>query len=203
MSSSQGDRVRSRRTPEAARANILLAAEDLLRSEGPDNFRLAEVARRAGTTHSNVIAHFGSVIALQRHTAARIAHTLIGEIAARMQEQNLDTEPVHDVVQTLFAALALPSNRRLFAWIFLHDQAEPLPGVAEALLALRDITQRRLLARGKVSAADPAVAGRIIQLVIAAAVGQAMAGRYVESLAPDAPDALPGLITQLLYEGLA
>lgn len=203
MTKVHGGHARSRRTAQDARANILSAAEELIRIEGPDHFRLAQVARRAGTTHSNVIAHFGSVLELQRHTAARIAHTLIGEITARMMEESLDTEPVRDVVQSLFQTFEENHNRRLFAWIFLHDQAEPLPGVAEALLALRQITQRRLLARGKTSAADPAVAGRIIQLVITAAVGHAMAGHYIESLAPADPDTLPDLITQLLYDGLA
>jgi AcrR family transcriptional regulator len=51
-------KVRQRRTPEAARANILAVAEQLLAESGIEAVQVRAVARKAGMTDAGVTHHF-------------------------------------------------------------------------------------------------------------------------------------------------
>jgi AcrR family transcriptional regulator len=190
---------RIRRDAEESRDNILSAAEGLIRDAGPRNFKLAEVARRAGTTHSNVIAHFGSVLELQRQTASRIAQSLIGDIANELTKSDMGVEPVRHAVTILFAAFAREENRSLFAWIILHDETGELPGLTAGLSVISAIMQERLRVRGKQASANPHAVGRIMRLVIGAAMGTALTARYLEGLGPSDSNDQANAMAELLY----
>ena len=51
---------RRRRTPEAARREILDAAGRRLKNDGPDGLRLQTIASDLGISHSSILHHFGS-----------------------------------------------------------------------------------------------------------------------------------------------
>ncbi len=111
---------RVRRTPEAAREEIMKATEACLHKDGPDGLRLVDVAERAGMHHSNVLHHFGSreglieaftSTALER--GVQRAARAFGESLAAAPDQRAEAlAKVFDVVQQegigrLFASLIL------------------------------------------------------------------------------------------------
>ena len=57
--------ARVRRSPEASRDNILIAAERLLVRTGPQSLRLADVAKEAGVANATVLHHFATIDGVQ------------------------------------------------------------------------------------------------------------------------------------------
>ncbi len=136
---------RRRRTPQAARADILAAAERLLAEAGIEAVQVRAVARLAGMTDAGVSHHFGdrqgllqaliedAGARLRAATDAIVADWLAGEV------------PAGDVdVEQLLRALALPYRRGYAELaVALHaagwrDRGDPIFGrVAEVLHAAR------------------------------------------------------------------
>lgn len=196
---------RIRRTAEESRLNILDAAEGLLRDNGSSDFRLTEVAKRAGTTHSNVLSHFGSVLSLQRATASRIAASLVKEIGSELQSDNSGREPVAQAIRLLFERLCDPLNRDVFAWLFMSDREGNLPGLAEGLAVLRTVIAARVNARGGAISADNPELVSLLHIVISAAIGSGLGGRYLADANGAVPsnEELADQLAALVYKQLS
>lgn len=132
--------ARRRRTPQAARADILAAAEQLLAESGPDAVQVRAVARLAGMTDAGVTHHFGDrqglLTALIEDAGARLRATTDAIVA--------DWLAGEVEIERLLRALAEPYRRGYAELaVALHaagwrDLGEPIFGkVAEALHAAR------------------------------------------------------------------
>ena len=73
---------RTRRSPEAARDNILAAAQALLLEKGPQALKLTDVAARAGIAHATVLHHFGTIADVHTALMERMIRDLVGQIQA-------------------------------------------------------------------------------------------------------------------------
>jgi AcrR family transcriptional regulator len=148
--------TRRRRDPEAARAEILDAADRLLAERPPDAVGLADIAREAGVSHALVSHYFGTYVGvvdavLERRRAA---------VRARMTARIAQAEPV-DPDELLAALVESLSDRtfvRLSLWALAAERPSangtfPMPAqgmrvVAEAIAARlgdpRAETRRRI-----------------------------------------------------------
>ena len=115
--------ARIRRTPEEARETILDAAEFQVRKDGPDGFRLVDVADRAGMHQSNLLHHFGSREALLQAVATR-AFERGAARAIRAFGEGLSAPP-EDRIEALakvFDSIQQEGTGRLYAWLILSGR---------------------------------------------------------------------------------
>ena len=110
---------RVRRSPEAARENILAAAEALLVEHGPQAIKLADVAKAAGVVHANVIHHFGSISGVETALMERMIRQLADKIIASFNGE--DAAPGFGA-QALFDAFQAKGAARLAAWLELTGE---------------------------------------------------------------------------------
>ena len=80
MSTAKDRKVRVRRAPEAARDNILAAAERLLVEQGPLALKLVDVAAAAGVANASVLHHFGSIDDVHAALMERMVAQLIADV---------------------------------------------------------------------------------------------------------------------------
>lgn len=124
---------RQRRSPEAARENILGAAQDILVEAGPQNLKLAEVARAAGISNATVLHYFGTIADLQTALMTRMIETLVQrilEISARTEDHG---KMAGESTAALFEAFEARGVARLAAWLELTGEARRLTHVREAV----------------------------------------------------------------------
>ncbi|HEX8900707.1 helix-turn-helix domain-containing protein [Vitreimonas sp.] len=121
---------RVRRSPEAARENILAAAERLLVRQGPQALKLADVAVEAGVANASVLHHFGSIDDVQTALMERMVAELVARILA-ISEAN--TEPSPAGAQALFDAFEAPGVARLAAWLEMTGEATRMTTVRDAV----------------------------------------------------------------------
>ena len=122
---------RVRRSPEAARENILAAAERLLVSQGPQALKLTDVAVEAGVANASVLHHFGSIDDVQTALMERMVADLVARILA-ISEAN-DGEPSPAGAQALFDAFEAPGVARLAAWLEMTGEATRMTTVRDAV----------------------------------------------------------------------
>ncbi|MFN3609131.1 MAG: TetR/AcrR family transcriptional regulator [Hyphomonas sp.] len=124
--------TRIRRSPEAARENILIAAESLLVQQGPQSLRLADVAKAAGVANATVLHHFGTIDGVQ----TALMEKMIGELVTGLLEMDLPADPKQAraiALTRLFDAFENRSAARLAAWLELTDESRRLRTVREAV----------------------------------------------------------------------
>ena len=124
---------RQRRSPEAARENILSAAQDILVEAGPQNLKLAEVARAAGVSNATVLHYFGAIADLQTALMTRMIESLVNrivEISARTEDHG---QMAGESTAALFEAFEARGVARLAAWLELTGEARRLTHVREAV----------------------------------------------------------------------
>jgi len=108
------------RDPEATRAAILEAAEEIFIAKGPGSTALSEIASQAGVTKSLIHHHFGSKEGLWREVKMRRFSAY-----ATGQMRMLETVPpsqelLQDSMRYYFGFLKEnPQLVRILAWIFL------------------------------------------------------------------------------------
>lgn len=147
--------IRRRRTPQAARAAILAAAETLLAEGGVEAVQVRAVARRAGMTDAGVAHHFGDrqgLLTALIEDAGRRSRAALEVVVEAALSGELD-------VAGLLRALARPYGEGYAELaVALHaagwrDRGEPVFGrVVEVLHAARlargqtdpDLTETRL-----------------------------------------------------------
>jgi AcrR family transcriptional regulator len=133
MSIKKISKIRVRRAPEAARDNILMAAEKLLVDEGPLALKLAAVAAAAGVANASVLHHFGSIDGLHAALMERMTQQLVADVLA-LADQGGDREDKQEaVVQALFEVFETRGAARLAAWLELTGEWRRLTSVREAV----------------------------------------------------------------------
>lgn len=165
-------RSRPRRSPEAARENILAAAERLLIEKGPQALKLADVAAAAGVAHATVLHHFGSIDEVQ----ASLMERMIRQLVAQILEAKAHAEDEADAgLRALFDAFESRGAARLAAWLELTGESRRLTMVREAV---RDVIERRMTPGG----IDPAAAENLVLVSVTLAMGVGLFGQSLAEL---------------------
>jgi AcrR family transcriptional regulator len=133
--------LRRRRHPEAARDNILAAAEALLIAEGPQSLKLADVARAAGVSNATVLHHFGSIAEAQTALMERMVRQLVFEILTIAQREGAAAQSATEEIAALFDAFESKGSARLAAWLELTGEARRMTFVQTAA---REVVEARL-----------------------------------------------------------
>lgn len=129
-----------RRSPEASRENILIAAERLLVQQGPQSLRLADVAKEAGVANATVLHHFGTIDGVQGALMEKMIVALVSSILV----MDLPEDPraaQAAALQHLFDAFEAKGAARLAAWMELTDESRRLGTVREAV---RTVIQQKM-----------------------------------------------------------
>lgn len=122
------------RNPEATRASILEAAEQVFLEKGYSAAALSAIARRAGVTKSLLHHHFGSKEGLWHEVKLR----RFKEYSERQMEMIRESEPDSDLlkrsVREYFRFLERnPEMVRLLAWVFLEQDQDECRDLDEEL----------------------------------------------------------------------
>lgn len=157
-------KTRVRRTPEAARENILAAAEALLVEHGPQAIKLADVAKAAGVVHANVIHHFGSIAGVETALMERMIRQLADKIFRRFEE---DGAELGFGAQALFDAFETRGAARLAAWLELTGEGRRMTLVRQVV---DEVVQTRL-ARDAGVERDAVVDFILLNIILAVGVG--------------------------------
>ena len=131
---------RRRRSPDAARENILVAAEAMLTATGPQSLKLAQVAQAAGVSNASVLHHFQSIDGVQAALMERMVRKLVDEILALTAPPSDTARGAADGVTALFDAFEARGAARLAAWLELTGEGRRLTGVRAAI---REVLDRR------------------------------------------------------------
>jgi AcrR family transcriptional regulator len=124
---------RRRRAPEAARENILEAAEAMLIGEGPRSLKLAEVARAAGVSNASVLHHFTSIAGVQAALMERMVRQLTDQVLAITRQGAGSIQSAEASLIALFDAFETKGAARLAAWLELTGEARQLTVVRAAV----------------------------------------------------------------------
>lgn len=165
---------RTRRSPQAARDNILAAAEALLMTKGPQALKLTDVAAQAGIAHATVLHHFGTIGEVQTALMERMINQLVAQILESYKGV-ADSERAHTGAPMLFDAFESRGSARLAAWL-------ELTGEASRLTMVRDAVATVLASRQSQSAPEIANALDRIIVSIVVAMGVGLFGHSLEEL---------------------
>ena len=135
---------RVRRSPEAARANILAAAEAILTARGPLELKLTEVAAEAGVATATVLHHFGSIGGVQTALMERMVTALAARVIAITEAAPPDHPPSLEGANALFDAFEAQGAARLAAWLVMTGEAGRLSVVRRAVEEVVTRTVARL-----------------------------------------------------------
>lgn len=119
-----------RRSPEAARENILAAAEAILVEQGPQALKLADVAKAAGVVHANVIHHFGSMGGVETALMERMIRQLADKVIAGLQQ---DQAQIGMGARALFDAFEAKGAARLAAWLEMTGEGRRMTLVRDVV----------------------------------------------------------------------
>ncbi|WP_304278404.1 TetR/AcrR family transcriptional regulator [Caulobacter segnis] len=122
--------TRIRRSPEAARENILAAAEAILVEHGPQALKLADVAKAAGVVHANVIHHFGSISGVETALMERMIRALADTVITGF---NTGGAAPGFGAQALFEAFEAKGAARLAAWLELTGESRRMTLVRDVV----------------------------------------------------------------------
>lgn len=154
--------MRRRRDPEAARAEILAAAEQLVFEQGPQGLKIKAVAQAAGMTHPTILHHFGSASgllqALQQHFSRQIRESFVNALH--------DSPPGPEKWLSLLKKLSDPKLGRMLCHL-IAEGVDPFPPVEEG--GLKQIL--KLL-----PGADETHKSRMVLTVLYAMYGEAIFG---------------------------
>lgn len=156
---------RVRRSPEAARENILAAAEDILVEKGPQALKLVDVAAGAGVANATVLHHFGSIDGVQTALMERMIAQLVERILARAPDGDLMALR-ESGIRTLFDSFETRGAARLAAWLELTGEWRRLTSVRKAV---QEVIARNLARTGLPQATSENVV--LISVILAMGVG--------------------------------
>jgi AcrR family transcriptional regulator len=157
-------KTRVRRSPEAARENILAAAEALLVEKGPQAIKLADVAKAAGVVHANVIHHFGSIAGVETALMERMIRQLADKIIRGFEQEGAE---LGFGAQALFDAFQTKGAARLAAWLELTGEGRRMTLVRAVV---DEVVQTRL-ARDVGIERDKVVDFILLNIILAVGVG--------------------------------
>jgi AcrR family transcriptional regulator len=148
VNSKLAEAPRRRRLPEAARDNVLDAAERMLITSGPQSLKLTEVARAAGVSNATVLHHFGSIDDVQTGLMQRMVRDLVATVLAINDQVPDAFRSSGEAVAALFDAFESRGAARLAAWLELTGEARRLTVVREAV---REVMDRRVEGHPEIS----------------------------------------------------
>lgn len=184
-----------RRSPEAARENILQSAEQLLVDQGPQALKLIDVARGAGVSHATVLHHFGSIDGVQ----TALAEAMIRNLVTRVLEADRPEDPqaqLEGVGQVLFDAFESAGGARLAAWLELTGETRRLTLVRAAV---EEVISGPMAQKG----IDPERATNLILVAVSLAMGVGLIGRSLAELVGRPPETTREAALAFLKAGLA
>ncbi len=185
---------RIRRSPEASRDNILIAAERLLVRTGPQSLRLADVAKEAGVANATVLHHFGTIDGVQ----AALMEKMIDELVSGLLAMDVPADPRAAraaALQNLFDAFETKGAARLAAWLEMTGESRRLRTVREAV---------QTVIRHKIGAAE-ADEGRLedaILISVILAIGVGLFGPTLGELLGKPKGRARAVALKLLEDGL-
>lgn len=182
-------KTRVRRSPEAARENILAAAEAILVEQGPQALKLADVAKAAGVVHANVIHHFGSIAGVETALMERMIRQLADKIIRDFEQ---DGAARGFGAQALFDAFETKGAARLAAWLELTGEGRRMTLVRAVV---DEVVQTRLLRDAGV---DRDTIVDLILLNIILAVGVGLFGPTLSALLGRPPERARELALELV-----
>src|SRR5690348_12777690 len=125
--------TRRRLSPEESRSAALVAARELLLTEGPSAVTLKAVAGRIGRTHANLLHHFGSAAGLQAELARSIADSVVSSIADAVERARAGETDARDIVDMTFDAFGREGAGALAAWMILTGNRDALNPILESI----------------------------------------------------------------------
>jgi AcrR family transcriptional regulator len=136
-------RKRQRKTAEAARDEILDAAEKRLGELGPDGIRLQQIADDIGVSHPAILHHFKNRDGLISAVVTRAMDRLEADIIAAISEAVPDGEPPSfEAISRAHRVLVENGHARVVAWLSLSGHAEEPIG---RVRAVAEVAHRRRL----------------------------------------------------------
>jgi AcrR family transcriptional regulator len=127
MQVGDGPKRRRRRQPEELRREAILAARQILLTDGPSAITLQSVAGALKMAHSNITHHFGTAANLQ----AALADTLIADLitAVRSGTASLRVGVIReaDLVDLVFDTFEQSGSGRLIAWLAAQNSTHLAP----------------------------------------------------------------------------
>jgi AcrR family transcriptional regulator len=182
---------RRRRTADAARREILQAAERRLQQSGPMGLRLQDVAADVGISHPAVLHHFGSreglVSAVIEQAIISLQEDLVRSLSATQVGEAPDAVALFErVFETLFER----GHARLMAWLLLSGY-DPFNETARLNWAeIGRVTHSIRLERAKGHRNKPSYEDTLFAIVLSALAlfGQAIAGKATFRVAGVDPD---------------
>lgn len=191
MSITKNGKVRVRRAPEAARENILNAAEKLLLEQGPLALKLADVAAAAGVANASVLHHFGAIDALHAALMDRMVQQLVADVLALSEQAGGQEIKQEAVMQALFDVFETRGAARLAAWLELTGEWRRMTHVREAV---RSVVLKRA-SFGDVSARQ---AEDFVLSSVTLAMGVGLFGRSLAELIGRPPERTRKLAADVL-----
>lgn len=173
---------RKRRTPEEAREEILVAAEDIILHQGPAELKFQSLADRAGLAVSNVYHHFGGVLEIKRALADRVLGELATDLAASLAEE-ADKEPLdyaQNVLRRVYAILRTERYSKLMGWIVLSTELGELEDFIAPLPAMKALVAAQMAQHLSTAMADR-LADAITYNVSITAIGEGLVGPAVRT----------------------
>ena len=134
------------RDPEATRAAILDAAEEVIVAKGFAEASTAEIARRAGVTKSLIHHYFGSKEGLWAEAKMRRFSEYASVQLAMIEGGEPDASLLRESMRTYFRFLQQnPQIARMLAWMFLEPEStgDPECAALDRELAVRGIEKIR------------------------------------------------------------
>jgi AcrR family transcriptional regulator len=180
---------RVRRSPEAARENILAAAEAILVDKGPQAIKLADVASAAGVVHATVIHHFGSIGGVETALMERLIRQLVDRVVAAFES---DTAELGFGARALFEAFETRGAARLAAWL-------ELTGEARRLTMIRSVVQEVIATRiARSTGVDPEAIEDFVLVNVILAIGVGLFGPTLGELMGKPPERARQLALEMI-----
>ena len=127
---------RKRLSPEESRSAALVAAREILLSEGPSAVTLKAVAAKIGRTHANLLHHFGSAAGLQGELARSIADSVTANIAEAVEHARAGEADARLIVDQTFDVFDREGAGALAAWMILTGNRDALNPILDSIRGL-------------------------------------------------------------------
>jgi TetR/AcrR family transcriptional regulator len=198
---------RTSRDPEATRAALLEAAEEIFLQKGFGNTSLSEIAKRAGITKSLIHHYFGSKEGLWREVKTRRFMHYAQRQMEMLQQAQPSAELLKASVAFYFDFLRRnPQIVRVLAWMFLEQDQKECMDIDRELIAQGVEKIRAAQALGQLRKdIDP----RFIVFVFIGLCqhwfqdkAYFMESFGTEGLGADLDEAYLGTIIKILFEGI-
>jgi len=184
---------RRKRHGDEARSEGLAAARTLLLEEGPAAVTLANVGKKIGMSHANVLHHFGSAAGLQSALMGSMIRDLTGALDDAVDHLRSDAGAPRSLVDQVFDAFDKGGAGQLAAWIALSRDYGHLEPVREAVQSLVAALGEKFPEDGS----DARVRAAVLMVAICA-FGDAVIGTQLRDILGQGDQEMRNLTAKLL-----